>query len=95
MFVGKTIGVFGVSYLLIRLGWVKAPAGANTIQLLGVSILCGIGFTMSLFVGALAFAGLDPSYTLLLKIGVLGRSLVSGIVGTILLLLAAKRKKTA
>jgi Na+:H+ antiporter, NhaA family len=93
LFVGKTIGVFGVSYLLIRLGWVKAPAGANTMQLLGVSILCGIGFTMSLFVGGLAFVGLDPSYTLQLKIGVLGGSLVSGIVGTTLLLLAAKRKK--
>lgn len=95
LFVGKTIGVFGVSYLLIRLGWVKAPAGANTVQLLGISILCGIGFTMSLFVGGLAFVGLDPSYTLQLKIGVLGGSLVSGIVGTVLLLLAAKRKKTA
>ena len=95
LFVGKTIGVFGVSYLLTRLGWVKAPAGANTMQLLGISVLCGIGFTMSLFVGGLAFIGLDPNYTLQLKIGVLGGSLVSGIVGTILLLLAAKRKKAA
>ena len=95
LFVGKTIGVFGVSYLLIRLGWVKAPAGANTMQLLGISILCGIGFTMSLFVGGLAFVGLDPSYALQLKLGVLGGSLISGIVGTVLLLLAAKRKKTA
>jgi NhaA family Na+:H+ antiporter len=95
LFVGKTIGVFGVSYLLIRVGWVKAPVGANTMQLLGISILCGIGFTMSLFVGGLAFVGLDPSYTLQLKIGVLGGSLISGIVGTVLLLLAAKRKKTA
>jgi NhaA family Na+:H+ antiporter len=95
LFVGKTVGVFGVSYLLIRMGWVKAPAGANTMQLLGISILCGIGFTMSLFVGGLAFIGMDPSYSLQLKIGVLGGSLVSAIVGTILLLLAAKRKKAA
>ena len=95
LFVGKTIGVFGVSYLLIRLGWVKAPAGANTMQLLGISILCGIGFTMSLFVGGLAFVGLDPSYTLQLKIGVLGGSLISGVVGTVLLLIAAKRTKSA
>ena len=95
LFVGKTIGVFGVSYLLIRLGWVKAPAGANTMQLLGISILCGIGFTMSLFVGGLAFLGLDPSYTLQLKIGVLCGSLISGIVGTILLLISAKRKNSA
>jgi NhaA family Na+:H+ antiporter len=95
LFVGKTIGVFGVSYLLIRLGWVKAPAGANTTQLLGISVLCGIGFTMSLFVGGLAFVGLDPSYTLQLKIGVLCGSLISGIVGTILLLISAKRKNSA
>ena len=93
LFVGKTIGVFGVSVLLIRLGWVKAPAGASTLQLLGISILCGIGFTMSLFVGGLAFAELDPSYAQQLKLGVLGGSLVSGVVGTILLLIAAKPKK--
>lgn len=93
LFVGKTIGVFGVSALLIRLGWVKAPAGASTLQLLGISILCGIGFTMSLFVGGLAFAELDPSYAQQLKLGVLGGSLVSGVVGTILLLIAAKPKK--
>jgi len=95
LFVGKTIGVFGVSYLLIRLGWVKAPAGTNTMQLLGISILCGIGFTMSLFVGGLAFVGLDPGYTLQLKIGVLCGSLISGVVGTIFLLVAAKQKMEA
>ena len=95
LFVGKTIGVFGVSYLLIRLGRVKAPAGANTMLLLGISILCGIGFTMSLFVGGLAFVGLDPGYALQLKIGVLCGSLISGVVGTILLLVAAKRKNSA
>jgi Na+:H+ antiporter, NhaA family len=50
---------------------------------------------MSLFVGALAFNGLDPSYTLQLKIGVLGGSLISGVVGTVLLLIAAKRTKSA
>lgn len=92
LFVGKTIGVFGVSYTLIKLGWVKAPVGANTIQLLGISILCGIGFTMSLFVGGLAFVGLEPSYALQLKIGVLGGSLVSGVVGTLLLVWASKKK---
>lgn len=93
LFVGKTIGVFGVSALLIRLGWVKAPAGSSTLQLLGISILCGIGFTMSLFVGGLAFAELDPSYAQQLKLGVLGGSVLSGLVGTVLLVIAAKSKK--
>ena len=93
LFVGKAVGVFGVSSLLIKMGWVKAPAGANPMQLLGVSILCGIGFTMSLFVGGLAFVGLDPTYVLQLKLGVLGGSILSGIVGTIILIMAAKKAK--
>lgn len=93
LFVGKSVGIFGAGYSLIRLGWVKAPVGANTMQLLGISILCGIGFTMSLFVGGLAFAGLDSSYILQLKIGVLGGSLLSGLAGTLLLIFAAKQSK--
>jgi Na+:H+ antiporter, NhaA family len=93
LFVGKAVGVFGVSSLLIKMGWVKPPAGANQMQLLGVSILCGIGFTMSLFVGGLAFVGLDPTYVLQLKLGVLGGSILSGIVGTIILIAAAKKAK--
>jgi NhaA family Na+:H+ antiporter len=75
------------------MGWVKPPAGANQLQLLGVSILCGIGFTMSLFVGGLAFVGLDPAYVLQLKLGVLGGSILSGIVGTVILIVAAKGAK--
>ena len=93
LFLGKAVGVFGVSSLLIKMGWVKAPAGANQMQLLGVSILCGIGFTMSLFVGGLAFVGLDPTYVLQLKLGVLGGSILSGIVGTVILIVAAKKAK--
>jgi NhaA family Na+:H+ antiporter len=93
LFLGKAVGVFGVSSLLIKMGWVKPPAGANQLQLLGVSILCGIGFTMSLFVGGLAFVGLDPAYVLQLKLGVLGGSILSGIVGTIILIVAAKKTK--
>jgi NhaA family Na+:H+ antiporter len=93
LFLGKAVGVFGVSSLLIKLGWVKAPAGASQMQLLGVSILCGIGFTMSLFVGGLAFVGLDSAYALQLKLGVLGGSILSGIVGTIILIMAAKKEK--
>ena len=93
LFLGKAVGVFGVSSLLIKMGWVKAPAGASQMQLLGVSILCGIGFTMSLFVGGLAFVGLDSAYALQLKLGVLGGSILSGIVGTIILIMAAKKAK--
>ena len=82
---GKAIGVFGAAILMVRSGLAQAPAHASTLQLLGVSVLCGIGFTMSLFIGGLAFAGLGPQFELQLKLGVLGGSLVAGVLGTWLL----------
>jgi len=83
---GKAIGVFGVAMLLIRMGWAQAPSDASTRQLLGVCVLCGIGFTMSLFIGGLAFEGLGPDYETQLKLGVLGGSLLSGLIGTAILM---------
>ena len=82
---GKAIGVFGAALLMVRSGLAQAPAHASTLQLLGVSMLCGIGFTMSLFIGGLAFAGLGPQFELQLKLGVLGGSRVAGVLGTLLL----------
>lgn len=82
---GKATGVFGAAILMVRSGLAQAPAHASTLQLLGVSMLCGIGFTMSLFIGGLAFAGLGPQFELQLKLGVLGGSLVAGVLGTWLL----------
>lgn len=55
LFLGKQIGVFGVSWLFVRLRWARLPEGVNWASLYGVSLLCGIGFTMSLFVSSLAF----------------------------------------
>jgi len=83
---GKAVGVFGASWLLIRLTGASLPAQASTRQFFGVCVLCGIGFTMSLFIGGLAFAGLGPAYETQVKLGVLGGSLVAGVLGTILLL---------
>ncbi|MBX3550579.1 MAG: Na+/H+ antiporter NhaA [Xanthobacteraceae bacterium] len=82
---GKAIGVFGASWLMIRSGFAPAPANASLRQLFGVSILCGIGFTMSLFIGALAFQGLDPAFETRVKIGVLAGSLLSGVLGALVL----------
>ena len=87
---GKAVGVFGMAWLLIKTGVVKQPAHATTLQLFGVSVLCGIGFTMSLFIGGLAFQGLSPNYVTELKIGVLGGSLIAGVLGTLVLTLAGK-----
>jgi Na+:H+ antiporter, NhaA family len=83
--VGKAVGVFGTSWLMIRTGLAAAPDGATTRQLLGVCVLCGIGFTMSLFIGSLAFEGLDPSYETQLKFGVLAGSLIAGALGILIL----------
>lgn len=90
LLLGKSVGVFGAAKLMILLGWAKPPGQANTQQLFGVSVLCGIGFTMSLFIGGLAFAGLDAAYATQLKIGVLGGSIVCGILGTWVLVRAAR-----
>jgi Na+:H+ antiporter, NhaA family len=79
--VGKTLGVFGVAFLAIRLGFAKMPAGASWGSLLGVAMLCGIGFTMSLFIGGLAFEGLGLEYARLVQLGILAGSLVSALGG--------------
>jgi Na+:H+ antiporter, NhaA family len=83
--VGKAVGVFGTSWLMIRAKLASAPVGATSRQLFGVCVLCGIGFTMSLFIGALAFEGMHVSYEAQLKLGVLASSLVAGIIGTLIL----------
>jgi NhaA family Na+:H+ antiporter len=82
---GKAAGVFGSAWLLIRAGLAEAPSGATTRQFFGVCVLCGIGFTMSLFIGALAFEGLGPDYATRVKLGVLAGSLLAGALGTLIL----------
>ena len=88
--VGKAVGVFGTSWLMLRSGLAAAPTGASTLQLFGVCVLCGIGFTMSLFIGGLAFDGLGAIYETRLKLGVLAGSLLSALAGVAILLAAAR-----
>ena len=83
LFAGKQLGVFGVSWGLIRSGLARAPRGATLAQLYGVAVLCGVGFTMSLFIGALAFD--DQRLVDETKIGVLAGSLVSAVLGLLVL----------
>lgn len=86
LLLGKAVGVFGASWLLIRFAGARLPAQADWGQFFGVCLLCGVGFTMSLFIGALAFEGQGPGYETQVKLGVLGGSLLSGVLGTVLLL---------
>lgn len=89
--VGKAIGVYGSAWLMVRSGAANWPQGANRLQFFGVCVLCGIGFTMSLFIGGLAFAGLEAAYETRLKLGVLCGSLLAGVIGTLILLRASRR----
>jgi NhaA family Na+:H+ antiporter len=84
LFVGKQIGVFGVTWLAIRLRLGDMPEDATARQLYGVSLLCGIGFTMSLFIGLLAFP--TDELQSQVKIGVLAGSLLSALVGAAVLI---------
>ena len=90
LFLGKQIGVFIFSYTAIKLGLAQMPNNSNWLNLYGVGILTGIGFTMSLFVGNLAFIE-NIQYLDGVKIGVLSGSLLSTVVGFFLLLTTSKR----
>jgi len=89
LFAGKQIGVFGAAWLAIKTRIAQLPAGASWTQLYGVALLCGIGFTMSLFIGLLAFK--DVHLQDEVKVGVLLGSLASALVGAALLSLAGRK----
>ena len=90
LFFGKQIGVFAFSYVAVKLKLADKPSNSNWMSFYAVSILTGIGFTMSLFVGNLAFIN-DPEYLDGVKIGVLVGSLLSTLAGYFLLTLSAKK----
>ena len=92
LFIGKQIGVFLFSYLSIKFKFAEMPSNSNWIKLYGVGVLTGIGFTMSLFVGNLAFIE-NNQYMDGVKIGVLTGSLLSTFAGYFLLLLVTTKKK--
>jgi NhaA family Na+:H+ antiporter len=89
LFVGKQLGVFATALAAIKLGIVERPAGASLAQLYGVAILTGLGFTMSLFIGTLAFE--DESLMAQVRLGVLVASLVSGAAAALVLIAARGR----
>ena len=90
LFFGKQIGVLLFSYVSIKLKFAEAPNNSNWLSLYGVSILTGIGFTMSLFVGNLAFVE-NAQYMDGVKIGVLTGSLLSTVFGYVILLMSSRK----
>jgi len=95
LFAGKQIGIFLLCFIAIKLGIARLPDGANWGGLYGVSILCGVGFTMSLFVGSLAFENtvLDPEMVFDERLGIILGSLLSGIMGYIVLYLTLPKNR--
>lgn len=85
LFVGKQIGVFGFCWLAIRMGITGLPRGMSWGALYGTAALCGIGFTMSLFIGSLAFEGSDVTRLFDERLGIIIGSLLSGVLGYLIL----------
>ena len=87
LFLGKQVGVFGICWLAIKLGFARLPAGATWGSLYGVSVLCGVGFTMSMFIGSLAFENEGMNLRLLFddRVGTIVGSLLSALLAYIVL----------
>ena len=88
---GKQLGVFGFCFIAIKLGIAKLPENVNFTLLYGVAILCGVGFTMSLFIGSLAFEQSSSSPIFQDRLGIVIGSLISGVMGYLLINHSVKR----
>ena len=94
LFLGKQLGIFGAVWLAVRFGLAPRLQGATWLQIYAVAMLCGIGFTMSLFIGALAFPG-RPELVEEAKLGILAGSFLSALAGYALLRFAPRRRDRA
>jgi NhaA family Na+:H+ antiporter len=94
--VGKQVGVFSFSWLAVKLGLARLPSGVDFRQIYGAAIICGIGFTMSLFIGMLAFENAASDEVIVIdRLGVLAGSLISAVVGYVVLHLALPRGRSS
>jgi NhaA family Na+:H+ antiporter len=81
LIVGKQVGIFGLCWLTIKMGWASLPEKSNWISLYGISALCGIGFTMSLFIGSLAFEETQFNIIFDERLGIIIGSMISALIG--------------
>jgi len=91
LFVGNQIGVFGFCWLAIKLGLARLPQGMSWLTLYGTSALCGVGFTMSLFIGSLAFEETGVNMLFDERIGIVIGSLMAGVLGYLVLRISLKK----
>jgi NhaA family Na+:H+ antiporter len=94
LFVGKQVGIFGATWLAVKAGLARLPTGARWIDIYGVAVLGGIGFTMGLFIGSLAFEHGTEGYIALDRLGILAGSLLSMVWGYGVLRIATARRIT-
>lgn len=94
LLLGKLIGIAGISYLVVKLGWARLPEGVSFSHLVGAGLLGGIGFTMSIFIAELAFVGQDQ-FLLMAKTGILCASVVAGVSGLLWLYFVSLQKRNA
>jgi NhaA family Na+:H+ antiporter len=94
LLLGKTVGVFGLTWLAVKIGIAALPQGANWGQILGVAILCGIGFTMSLFVGSLAFEPGVSDYAGMDRMGILTGSILAALIGYAVTAMASRKHES-
>jgi NhaA family Na+:H+ antiporter len=92
LLLGKMLGVFGLTWLAVKIGIAALPQGANWGQVLGVAILCGIGFTMSLFVGSLAFVPGASEYAGMDRMGILTGSILAAVIGYAVTAMASRKR---
>jgi len=85
LFIGKPLGISGFCWLALKLKWAALPEGTTCRQIMAVGILCGIGFTMSIFIATLAFGSVDPGLINWAKLGILIGSILSAVTGYIIL----------
>jgi NhaA family Na+:H+ antiporter len=88
LIIGKQVGVFGVTWLMVKSGLARMPTGANWLHIYGIACLAGIGFTMSLFIGGLSYS--DQTLMNEVRLGVLSGSAVSAVLGFMVLRMASR-----
>lgn len=91
LFLGKQLGVFSFAYVVIKLNWARMPQGSNWGQLYGVGILCGVGFTMSLFISSLAYN--EQPFSIVSRLGILLGSFASAVTGLVVLYLFSRNTR--